>query len=128
VPQVPGKLESSTRPGSVDLEEFKLGFVDCAAVAVARGEVGDDRSMVGIWPGGPLDVDVGAGGNNCRERGVSAVTVADDIGGLVFGAIFEAEVGGCCGPADAFGWVGFIDVFIDKVAGVAGDVSVVLFW
>lgn len=73
-----------------------------------------------------MDVDVGASGNDCRERGVDAVTVADDVGGLVFGAIFEAEVGGCCGPADAFGWVGFIGVFIDKVAGVAGECGTVL--
>jgi hypothetical protein len=73
-----------------------------------------------------LYVDVGASGDGCRKRGVGTVAVADDVGGLVFGAILETEVGGCRSPADAFGWVGLIGIFVDNVAGVAGDVRVVL--
>lgn len=82
---------------------------------------------MGVWPGRPLDVDVRASGNSCGERGVGAIAVADDVRRLVFGTVFEAKIGGCCGPADAFGWIGFVGVLVDEVAGIARDaVSMVM--
>lgn len=109
----------------VDLEELQLRLVDGRAVAVAVGQVRDDRPVVAGRPGRPLQLDGAAGGHGgCQQRG-RRIPVADDVWSLVFSAVDEAQVGGCRGPADDGGWVGFVGELVDDVPAVAvGIVSI----
>lgn len=129
-PAVPGinQLISSPAAGNtatidqadgVDLEEFQLGLVDGAAVAVAGCEVCDDGAVVRLWPLSPLDVDVGTGLDFSGDGAVFAVAVADDVLGGILGTVFEAQVCSCGGPADTVGWAVHIGVLVDEVARVA---------
>jgi hypothetical protein len=102
-----------------DLEELQRGLVDRGAVAVAGGEVGDQRAVVRLWPVGPLDVDARACSDSGAQGSVCCVAVADDVRVLVLGSVYEAEVGCCCCPADALWCGGIICIFVDEVAGVA---------
>lgn len=80
---LPGWVDFLQYPEFVDLEEFQRCLIDGFALAVAVGEVGHHRPMVGSVKGIPLKGDVRAGGNLDAHESVGRAFAADNIGVLV---------------------------------------------
>lgn len=84
-----------------DLEPLELLLVHRGAVAVARGQVREDGPVVGVGPGGPVEVDGAARGDG---RGVylrvGSVDGADNVGGVDVVAEDGPRVVVPGGPAD----------------------------
>lgn len=76
----PGVVTAADEALLIDLEELELGLVDGGAVAVAVGEVGDDRTLVTLGPGSPLQLDLLASSDLSRDSAVFGVLVADNVG------------------------------------------------
>lgn len=108
----------------VDLEEFQTGLVGLGAVAIAGGQVVEDRAMVALGPRSPLQFDLGTGFHVGCQGARLALLVADDVGGLVVGRRNGAQVGGFGGPANGLGSVVRVSVLVDEVSTIAVKVSV----
>jgi hypothetical protein len=63
----------------VDLEELERGLVHICTVAVARGEVVEDRAVMAIWPWRPLQLDGVTSGDFCCQSARFGTLVADDV-------------------------------------------------
>jgi len=88
-----GSLGAVNQTGLGNLEELELGLVDrLAAGAAAASEVVDDRAVVRLGPGVPLDVDRVTGLDDRVTLGVRGRFVADDIGVRVVLGAHEAVV------------------------------------
>jgi len=109
---------------SVNLEELEGGLVNSLAFTVAVGKVGHDWTVVRVWPGGPLELDVVTSSNDGVGLSVGSVQVADDVCAVVVG---NEPVALVCrvGPANDVrrrrlvleGWV------VTSVVDTAGDNS-----
>jgi len=76
----------------VDLEELKVGRLGGGGI-VDLSEVVDDGADVGLWPGGPGNVEL-ATGSDLSDLGTSScVLVASNLGGIVVhGGVDETVV------------------------------------
>lgn len=53
------------KTNSINLEELQSSLVNCGAVAIAVGEIINNRSVVGLWPYSPLKIDGSSCSNSC---------------------------------------------------------------
>lgn len=105
-----------------NLEELQRGLVNGCAVAVAGRKVGDDGSVVRLWPCRPVQVNETACGD--RGRGflrVGGVDGADDVGAVDGAAVDWAQVGVPRRPADGtlVGYPGCNSRIVSRVVLVA---------
>jgi hypothetical protein len=107
-----------------DAHPLEGGLVDGLAVARTPGDVVDDGALVRLWPGVPLEEQLGAGLDLCVDGGGGAVGVADDVGVVELGGLDEAVVGDVDLPADDGGVVGLVGEGGGVVAAVADAVDV----
>lgn len=83
----------------IDLEELESRLVNTLAWAVAVGEVGQDWTVVRIWPDSPLEFDLIASSDDCMRHGIGCVQVTDDVRAVV---VLDESIAliGRVGPAD----------------------------
>lgn len=126
-------LENPKYSVKTNLEELEGLLVNGSAViAIALGEVVNDRTVVRLRPGvrTPLDLDVGTSSDLGGDGTSLCVLVADDVAGGVVVAIHEAVVTVLGAPGDDRRRLGGVDVVGDEtlvglaVGGDVGDATV----
>lgn len=126
-----GDLGVADETDTVDLEELQIGLVDGLAAAVAARQVVQDGTVVGVGPGGPLDVDLLTGTDDNVGLGVCGVLVADDVR-VAVGIGRDETVAGVGGrPGGDLRGVGLVGedadvetLVVDTVDDEVGDVTV----
>jgi hypothetical protein len=109
---------------TINLEELKCCLVNRLAGTVARGEIIDNRPVVGIRPRGPLQVDLITRRDSNMTLGVRGVKRADQVGIRVAGADIHGATAGVGGPPGGNnGWGLHVGVAVDVPAGVVDAVD-----
>jgi hypothetical protein len=83
-----------------NLEELEGVLVNAGALAVARCKVIQNRALVRIGPGVPLEGDLATGRDSRVQLGVGGASVARDIGASKGVGGNESKVGSSVGPRD----------------------------
>lgn len=103
----------------INLDEVQRGLIHGRTVAIAVGEIGDNRTVMAIGPCGPLELDSASCSNRGRNRSRCGILVADNVWVGILSGIDESQV--CCSscpPNDSW-WVGLVGELIHNVSGVA---------
>jgi hypothetical protein len=107
----------------VDLEELQSGLVDGRAVAIAVGQVGDDRAVVRLGPLTPLQLDATTGLDGSRDGTRLSTLVADDVRRGVRRAVNEAQVGSSVRPTNSLGRAALVGVLSNEITTVVGTIN-----
>ena len=105
--------------GCLDLEEVQGSLVDGCAVTRAASEVVDDWTVVGRWPGVPLELNLVTSSDGDKSLAGSRVLVAGDVVGGKCIRRNEAVVQIVGSPASNLWW--WVAVHVGGVVTSVGD-------
>jgi hypothetical protein len=107
----------------VDLEELQSGLVDGGAVAIAVGQVGDDRAVVRLGPLRPLQLDAATCLDGSRDGSILGTLMTDDVRRGVRRAVNETQVGSSFGPTNGLGRAARVRVLRNEISTVIGAIN-----
>jgi hypothetical protein len=107
----------------VDLEELQSCLVHGGAVAIAVGQVGDDRAVVTLGPLSPLQLDATTGLDGSRDGTRLGTLVTDDVRRGIRRTINVAQVGGSVGPGNGLGRVALVRILSNQISTIIGTVN-----